>query len=113
MDLSIITKMYIPIVLVACLVLGYILKKWMPMDNKWIPTILVVVGAVLGCLANKDITLIAVVGGAVTGLASTGLHQAFKQLIDSGRLFYNDEATDGESRDDIELKDDSTEVQNE
>ena len=55
--------MYIPIVLVACLVLGYILKKWLPMDNKWIPTILVVVGAVLGCLANKDITLIAVAGG--------------------------------------------------
>ena len=113
MDLSIIAKMYIPIVLAACLVIGYVLKKWIPTDNKWIPTILAIAGAILGCWAYKDITMVSVFGGAVTGLASTGLHQAFKQLIDSGRLFYNDEATVGESRDDIELKDDSTEVQNE
>ena len=75
--------MTIPVVLIACLVLGYILKKWMPTDNKYIPTILVVVGALLGCVANKDITLASIVGGAVTGLASTGLHQVFKQLIEN------------------------------
>lgn len=72
----------IPIVIMACLVIGYILKAWMPTDNKWIPTILTIVGAVLGCIATKDITLTAIVEGAISGLASTGLHQAFKQLID-------------------------------
>lgn len=81
MSLEFITDMYIPVVLIACLVIGVILKKWYPLDNKWIPTILVIVGAVLGCVANGSISLDSVVAGAVTGLASTGLHQAFKQLL--------------------------------
>ena len=81
MNLEFIMDMYIPVVMIACLVLGFILKKWYPLDNKWIPTILVAVGAVLGCVANGGIILDGVVAGAVTGLASTGLHQAFKQLL--------------------------------
>ena len=36
---------FIPTVVVACLVLGYILKQWIKdLDNKYIPTILAVVG---------------------------------------------------------------------
>ncbi|NBI63181.1 hypothetical protein D3Z38_09010 [Clostridiales bacterium] len=81
MSLEFIMELYIPVVLAACLVLGFILKRWCPTDNKWIPTILVVVGAVLGCVANGGISLDSVVAGMVTGLASTGLHQAFKQLL--------------------------------
>lgn len=85
MDLNFIVDMYIPVVMAACLVLGFVLKRWCPTDNKWIPTILVAVGAVLGCVANTGITLEYIVAGAVTGLASTGLHQAFKQLIGVGK----------------------------
>lgn len=81
MSLEFIMELYMPVVLAACLVIGFVLKRWCPTDNKWIPTILVVVGAVLGCVANGGITLDGVVAGAVTGLASTGLHQAFKQLL--------------------------------
>ncbi len=81
MNLDFITELYIPVVLIACLVIGVVLKKWYPLDNKWIPTVLVVVGAVLGCVANGIVTLDSVVAGAVTGLASTGFHQAFKQLL--------------------------------
>ena len=81
MDLSFIQEMYIPIVLVICLCIGYVFKKWMPGDNKWIPTIMLVIGAVLGCIATKGISLEAIGAGAFTGLASTGLHQLFTQLI--------------------------------
>lgn len=81
MNLEFITAMFIPVVMAACLVLGVIIKKWIPTDNKWIPTILVIVGAVLACVANAGVTLEYIVAGAVTGLASTGLHQVFKQLI--------------------------------
>lgn len=81
MSLEFIMELYIPVVLAACLVLGFVLKRWCPADNKWIPTILVVVGAILGCVANGGISLDSVVAGAVTALASTGLHQAFKQLL--------------------------------
>lgn len=81
MDLSFIQEMYIPIVLVICLCIGYVFKKWLPGDNKWIPTIMLVLGAVLGCIAAKGINLEAIGAGAFTGLASTGLHQLFTQLI--------------------------------
>ena len=81
MNLDFIIEMYIPLVMAACLVVGFILKKWCPADNKWIPTILVILGAVLGCVAGGEISLGNIVAGAVTGLASTGLHQVFKQLV--------------------------------
>lgn len=84
MSLDFITELYIPIVLAACLVVGFILKKWCPADNKWIPTVLVILGAVLGCVASAEVSLESIVAGAVTGLASTGLHQVFKQLLGLG-----------------------------
>lgn len=82
MDISFIAEMYVPIILVACLVVGFVTKKWIhDVENKWIPTIVTVLGAVLGVLIN-GLNLEAIVAGAVTGLASTGLHQLFKQLIE-------------------------------
>lgn len=82
MNIEVFSGMYIPIVMAACLIVGFILKKWIrDLDNKWIPTILGILGAVLGCLVNRSITLDNAVSGAFSGLASTGMHQAFKQLI--------------------------------
>jgi hypothetical protein len=62
------------------------MKKFMPTDNKWIPLTVTILGAVLGCIASKGISLEAVVAGAVSGLASTGLHQLFTQFIDNGKI---------------------------
>ena len=83
MDLTFITDLYVPIIVVACLLVGYIVKKWIAdVDNKYIPTIVFVLGAVLGCIVNHTITVEVIVAGAASGLASTGLHQAYKNLID-------------------------------
>lgn len=84
------TQYYIPIVLVACLVVGYLMKQFMPTDNKWIPLTVTILGAILGCIASKGISLEAVVAGAVSGSASTGLHQLFKQFIDDGEIIKKD-----------------------
>lgn len=82
MDISFITDMYVPIIMVACLIVGFVVKKWIhDVENKWIPTIVTILGAVLGFVINGA-SIEAVVAGAVTGLASTGLHQLFKQLIE-------------------------------
>lgn len=82
MDLSFITEMYMPLIMALCLVVGYIMKHWIKdLDNKIIPTILAVLGALAACAAERTVTLELIVGGMVTGLASTGLHQAFKQII--------------------------------
>ena len=74
----------IPEVLALCLALGYIIKMWVEdVDNKWIPTIVAVVGICVSVLMN-GLTVAAIVGGAVSGLASTGLHQMVKQWIEGG-----------------------------
>lgn len=82
MDLSFITDMYVPIIVVACLLVGYIVKKWISdVDNKYIPTIVFIIGAILGCVVNQAISVEVIVAGAASGLASTGLHQAYTNLI--------------------------------
>ena len=72
------------IALVAALCVGYILKNLVPNEevNKFIPLIAAVVGLVI-CLWEADwiATPETVVMGIVSGLASTGLYEAFKQFI--------------------------------
>lgn len=80
MDISTINNYFIPIVVVFCLCIGYILRNFMPTDNKWIPLTLFVIGAICGAIVN-GLTFEAIVTGAVSGLASTGLNQAFKQAL--------------------------------
>lgn len=84
MTLDFLNDYYVPVVLVACLVVGYCIKHISKLDaiaNEYIPLILAILGAVLSCVASASITLETIVYGAFTGLASTGLHQAFKQFI--------------------------------
>lgn len=83
---TIISAYVVPEIIAFCLVLGFIIKKWVKdVDNKWIPTIVAVVGICIAVLMNLgNISVVVIVGGAVSGLASTGLHQMFKQWIDNG-----------------------------
>lgn len=84
MDLSVLMQ-YIDILIVGiCLCVGFIVKKWVKdVDNKFIPTIVAALGLVLKVISNIGIgiTLEIVFSGLFSGLASTGLHQAFTQLI--------------------------------
>ena len=83
MDLTFIAEYYMPMVVIACLIVGYCIKNisWLAgIANEYIPTIMAVLGAVLGCV-SAGFSFESVVAGAVSGLASTGLHQAFKQII--------------------------------
>lgn len=82
MDFSVLEQYFVLTVVVACLVAGYIIKKWIKdVDNKYIPTILVVLGLVLNLFVS-GFSIESAVFGAVMGLASTGFHQAFKQYIE-------------------------------
>ena len=52
----------------------------MPADDKWIPTVLLVLGAISGAiLFGFDYE--GIVKGMLSGLASVGLHQAFHQFL--------------------------------
>lgn len=81
-DFEVLTDHFTLVVVVACLVVGYIVKTCFSfVPNKYIPAILAVLGAVLNPIA-VGLSLDAVVYGSLMGLASTGLHQAFKQFIE-------------------------------
>ena len=87
MDLKFITENFVPVIVVACVIVGYIIKVTPPfakIANNYIPLIVTLLGAVLGVLTN-GLTLEAIVYGAVSGLASTGLHQVFTQLLNIGK----------------------------
>lgn len=84
MDLGFITEYYMPVVVVACLIVGYCVKHitWLDrVSNQYIPAVLAALGAVLACVANSSTNLEIIVYGAFSGLASTGLHQTFKNII--------------------------------
>ena len=84
-DLTMLTEHFVLVVMVACLVVGYIIKhasflKWIP--NNDIPVALAVVGAITNA-AVGGIAIETIVYGAVMGLASTGLHQTFKKFVEN------------------------------
>lgn len=84
MDFSVLTEYFVFVVMVACLVLGYIIKhstffKWINNDD--IPCILAVFGAIINAIVG-GLSVESIVYGAAMGLASTGLHQAFKKFIE-------------------------------
>lgn len=85
MDLSWMNNYYIPVVLLACLCVGYCIKHitWLEkVSNEYIPAVMLLFGAILACIAEQGVTLNILVSGAVTGLASTRFHQLFKQMIE-------------------------------
>lgn len=83
MDFNELTNYFVLVVMVACLVVGYLLKHWIDdLENKYIPTILTILGAFLN-LAVSGVSVESFVYGALMGLASTGLHQAFTQFVEN------------------------------
>lgn len=83
MSIEFLTEYMVPVIMVLCLCVGYIIKHWIKdADNRIIPTVCAVLGVVLSIWINwGTITPEVIAGGFVSGLASTGLHQAFKQFI--------------------------------
>lgn len=80
MNMDYIDGLIMPIITAGCLCIGYVMKKWLPSDDKWIPTVLLILGAVSG-LIMFGLDYEGIVKGMVSGLAAVGLHQAFHQHL--------------------------------
>jgi predicted ABC-type exoprotein transport system permease subunit len=83
---AILSEHFVLVVALACLIVGYVVKhatflKWVP--NNDIPWILAVFGGILNIFVS-GLSIESVVYGAFMGLASTGLHQVFKEFIERG-----------------------------
>lgn len=83
MNITFLTEFAVPIIVGICLCVGYIVKNMIPSDgiNKYIPLIMGALGVALNVWINLGITPQILLGGLFSGLASTGLHQVFKNLI--------------------------------
>ena len=86
MDLTFLSEFLVPAIAGICLCVGFVVKKWVKdVDNKFIPTINAVLGVILAVWINDwAITPPILLQGMFSGLASTGLHQAFTQVISGG-----------------------------
>ena len=73
----------IPVIVGICLCVGYMLKNVVTTDkvNKFIPLIMGVLGLGLNMWISLGVSPEIILGGLVSGLASTGLYEAFKQFI--------------------------------
>ena len=78
---------YISLLVVGiCMCIGYMIKHWIPDEkvNKFIPTILGLLGLVINLWVNAwAVTPEAVMIGLLSGLASTGAHQAFTKFLEA------------------------------
>ena len=75
----------IPVIVGICLCIGFILKNLVTTDkiNKFIPLIVAVIGVVVNAWLNTwTVTPEILLSGMFSGLASTGMHQLFKQFIE-------------------------------
>lgn len=83
MNVDFLTEYFAPVLTGLCLCVGYVVKKWVKdVDNKYIPTICAVLSMCLAMWMNRQVTPAVLLQGAFSGLAATGLHQMFAQLIE-------------------------------
>lgn len=97
-------------ILILGLLIGFVLKHLVSdeaFQNKYIPVVNVIVGAIIGVVlavtAGTAITaeaiLLAVIGGAVSCVSSSGLYDAFSAFVEKGEIPSN--SSNDESKEEV------------
>ena len=83
MDLTFLTNYINPMILGICLMVGYAIKTAIPkIPNRFIPLSALIVGTIIAILVNyPSINVEVVMGGMISGLASTGLYEMLRNLL--------------------------------
>lgn len=84
MDINFLFEYINPLILGICLLTGYVLKTafdWFP--NKFIPLTALTMGTIIAILINMQsgISAEVILGGMISGLASTGLYEMLRNLL--------------------------------
>lgn len=72
------------VIIGICVVIGYAWTTFTPENDssrRYIPVVMAVLGTILACIDARGVSLETILSGSVSGLASTGCYEAFKQLI--------------------------------
>lgn len=83
MNLEFLTDYAVPVIVGICLCVGYILKNVVTTDkvNRFIPLVMGVLGLGLNLWINWAVSPEIVLAGIFSGLASTGLYEMFRHLV--------------------------------
>lgn len=84
MTIDFMSDYMMPVIVGICLCIGYILKNLIPSEkvDKYIPAMCALIGLGLAVWMHwPAVTPEVILMGLFSGLASTGLHQAFKQTL--------------------------------
>lgn len=80
MDVSLMDGFIVTSIAIGCWCVGFVMHRWLPDDHKWIPTVMLVLGALSGAILF-GVDYEGIVKGMVSGLASTGMDQVFRQHL--------------------------------
>lgn len=86
-DLTFLIELINPIILGICLAVGFVLKyTFESFPNRFIPLIAFCLGTALAIIVNFNtgITLEVILGGMMSGLASTGMYEMLRNIINGG-----------------------------
>lgn len=86
MDIQLFNDYIVIVVVGICLCIGYVIKTSLDfIPNKYIPLMMLLLGMMINMLLNlEDITANVILAGMISGLASTGLYEAFRNLLGGG-----------------------------
>ena len=83
MDLTFLNEYFVLVVVGVCLCIGYVIKQSLDfIPNKYIPLILASLGIILNIWVAGRIDIEILLAGMFSGLASTGLNEAFKNMVE-------------------------------
>lgn len=83
MDLTFLSEFIVVITLAFCLGVGYVIKTSLDfIPNKYIPLIMGAIGVVFNCFVSGAIDPTVIVAGLISGLASTGMYELFRNFIE-------------------------------
>lgn len=87
-DFEQITTLISPIIVIACLTLGYIIKHTFKNKqvNAFIPFICAITGIVANIWTTGVVDLMSITTGAVSGLAATGLYEGFTNVLNLPKI---------------------------
>ena len=84
MDIGFLMELINPVILGICLLGGYVLKNaFDKFPNKYIPLAALCTGTIIAVLINwqSGINAEIILGGMISGLASTGLYEMLRNLL--------------------------------
>lgn len=82
MNVDFLLDFFVPIIAGITLCVGYIMKQIPIFPNQYIPVLNGVLGVLLALWVHGTMTPEILLAGLFSGLASTGLYEAFRNLIE-------------------------------